>query len=165
MSNFVLRHSSKETTIFHMYFLILRRISLYFTFRNIKKYFFNLCEDQIFSDPSDRGYTAPVDNLVHRVHQVPALHLFITRDGVAVIHTAPLSSCGMSHYSEVMAASRLSDGGFVVTLNAAHRIVTQCMTIMPKHIFQGTSTSYLKQNICQDHLERSVSTRTTGQSE
>ena len=88
-------------------------------FNNTKKYFFNLCEDQIFSVPSDMGYTAPVDNLVHRVHQVPALHLFITRDGVAVSYTAPLSSCGMSHYSEVMAASRLSDEGFFACIRAA----------------------------------------------
>lgn len=135
-------------------------------FRNTKKYFFNLCENQIFSAPSDIGYTAPDDNLVHRVHQVSALHLFITRDGVAVIHTAPLSSCGMSHYSEVMAASRLSGGGFIVALNAAHRIVTQCITIMPKHIFQGAvrASSLNQQNyvlrllskVRKDHNNRSV---------
>ena len=110
----------------------------FFVIENSKKYFFNLCEDQIFSVPSDMGYTAPVDNLVHRVHQVPALHLFITRDGVTVSHTAPLSSCGMSHYSEVMAACRLSGGGFVAKDSAARRIVVHCITIMPKHIFQGT---------------------------
>jgi len=45
----------------------------------IQKIFFHLCDDQIISVPSDMGYTAPVDNLVHRVHQVPALHLFITQ--------------------------------------------------------------------------------------
>ena len=118
----------------------------FFVIENSKKYFFNLCEDQIFSVPSDMGYTAPVDNLVHRVHQVPALHLFITRDGVTVIHTAPLSSCGMSHYSEVMAAIRLSDGGFVVAMNAAHRIVVQHITIMPKAYFSRYNESKLSKS-------------------
>ena len=118
----------------------------FFVIENSKKYFFNLCEDQIFSVPSDMGYTAPVDNLVHRVHQVPALHLFITRDGVTVSHTAPLSSCGMSHYSEVMAAIRLSDGGFVVAMNAAHRIVVQHITIMPKAFFSRYNESKLSKS-------------------
>ena len=66
--------------------------------RILKKYFFNLCDNQIFSGPSDMGYTAPVDYLVQLVHKVPALHLLITLDGVAVVYTASLSSCDMSHY-------------------------------------------------------------------
>ena len=65
------------------------------------------------------GYTAPVDHLVHRVHQVPALHLFLTYNGVAVMDTAPQAHSGMSHYSDIMAARRLSDGGFFACIRAA----------------------------------------------
>lgn len=77
------------------------------------------------------GYTAPVDDLVHRVHQDPALHHLITHSGVAVSYTAPLSSGGMSHYSDFLAAVRLSNRGFVAMNSAALRIVVQRITIMP----------------------------------
>lgn len=88
--------------------------------KNVLQNIFSFCvKIRFFQTHLTGGYTAPVDHLVHRVHQVPARHLFLTHDGVAAMDTAPQAHGGMSHYSDIMAAARLSDGGFIAIMCAA----------------------------------------------